>query len=103
MKFRILLKSFDNELIESASKELRSILLKTECNLKGVVSLPTKIKKFCVLRSPHIDKDSREQFEIRIYKRFLDLETISPSVIDTLLKTELPAGVSCALKILENK
>jgi small subunit ribosomal protein S10 len=103
MKFRIILKSFDNELIEFASSQLRSVLVKTECNLKGLVSLPTKIKKFCVLRSPHIDKDSREQFEIRLYKRFVDLETTSPNVIDLLLKTELPAGVSCGLKILENK
>lgn len=103
MKFRVILKSFDNELIDFASSQLRSVLLQTECNLKGVVSLPTKIKKFCVLRSPHIDKDSREQFEIRFYKRFVDLETTSPTVIDLLLKTELPAGVSCSLKIIENK
>jgi small subunit ribosomal protein S10 len=103
MKFRILLKSFNNEVINLASEQLRNTLLKTDCQLNGVVALPTKIKKFCVLRSPHIDKDSREQFEIRLYKRFVDLETTSPSVIDLLLKTELPAGVSCGLKILENK
>jgi small subunit ribosomal protein S10 len=102
MKFRILLRSFDNELINIACEELRSTLLKTECQLNGVVSLPTKIKRFCVLRSPHIDKDSREHFEIRLYKRFIDLTTISPSILDLLLKTELPAGVSCSLKINEN-
>ena len=84
MKFRILFKSFDNELIDLASFQLRTILLKTDCNLKGVVSLPTKIKRFCVLRSPHIDKDSREHFELRIYKRFIDLETSSPAIIDLL-------------------
>ena len=103
MKFRILLKSFDNELINLASQQLRATLLKTECNLKGVVSLPTKIKRFCVLRSPHIDKDSREHFELRLYKRFIDINTTSPSILDLLLKTELPAGVSCSLKILESK
>jgi small subunit ribosomal protein S10 len=103
MKFRILLRSFDNELINNACDELRATLLKTDCTLNGVVSLPIRIKRFCVLRSPHIDKDSREHFEIRLYKRFIDLTTTSPLILDSLLKTELPAGVSCSLKILENK
>jgi small subunit ribosomal protein S10 len=103
MKFRILLKSFDNELINLASEQLRSTLLKTECDLKGVVSLPVKIKRFCVLRSPHIDKDSREHFELRLYKRFIDLDANSPLILDALLKTELPAGINCSLKILEIK
>jgi small subunit ribosomal protein S10 len=103
MKFRILLKSFNNEVINLASEQLRTTLLKTDCQLNGVVALPTKIKKFCVLRSPHIDKDSREHFEIRIYKRFIDITTTSPAILDLLLKTELPSGVSCSLKILESK
>lgn len=102
MKFRILLKSFDNELINIACEELRLNLLKTDCELTGVVSLPTRIKRFCVLRSPHIDKDSRENFEIRLYKRFIDLTTKSPSILDLLLKTELPPGISCSLKIITN-
>jgi small subunit ribosomal protein S10 len=102
MKFRILLRSFNNDLIDIATQQLRSTLLKSECNLNGVVSLPTKIKRFCVLRSPHIDKDSREHFEIRLYKRFVDITLNSASVLDSLLKTELPAGVSCSLKILKN-
>ena len=101
MKFRIFLKSFDNDLIQQASTQIRLTLLKTETQVTGVVALPTKIKKFCVLRSPHIDKDSREQFEVRLYKRFLDLETTNPSILDQLLKTELPAGIACSLKILE--
>ena len=103
MKFRILLKSFNNEVINLASDQLRNTLLKTECHVNGVVALPTKIKKFCVLRSPHIDKDSREHFEIRIYKRFIDITTNSPAILDLLLKTELPSGVSCSLKILESQ
>ena len=102
MKFRILLKSFNNEVINLASEQLRNTLLKTDCQLNGVVALPTKIKKFCVLRSPHIDKDSREHFELRLYKRFIDITTTSVSLLDFLLKTELPAGVSCSLKVLEN-
>jgi len=102
MKFRILLRSFDKDLMNLACQQLRSTLVKTECNLAGVVSLPTKIKRFCVLRSPHVDKDSREHFEIRIHKRFIDINTTSPSILDLLLKTELPAGVSCSLKVLQN-
>ena len=103
MKFRILLRSFDNELINVASQQLRVTLLPTNCKVNGVVALPTKIKRFCVLRSPHIDKDSREHFEVRLYKRFIDINTNSPSILELLLKTELPAGVSCSLKILEQK
>jgi len=101
MKFRILLKSFDNDLINLASQQIRATLSKTDCDLNGVVSLPTKIKRFCVLRSPHIDKDSREHFELRLYKRFIDISTTSPAIIDLLLKTEILAGVNCSLKILE--
>ena len=105
MKFRILLRSFNNELINLACQQLRTTLLTAEndCKINGVVSLPIKIKRFCVLRSPHIDKDSREHFEVRQYKRFIDLNTDSPSILDLLLKTELPAGVSCSLKIIPQK
>ena len=101
MKFRILLKSFNNDLIETACVQLSGTLLNAECKLNGVVSLPTKIKRFCVLRSPHVDKKSREHFEVRLYKRFIDINTDSPSILDLLLKTELPAGVSSSLKVLQ--
>jgi len=100
MKFRIVLRSFQNDLIATASQELRKTLLNTDCKVTGTVALPTRIKRFCVIRSPHIDKDSREHFEVRHYKRFIDINTNSPSVLDLLLKTELPSGVSCSLKVL---
>jgi len=70
MKFRILLKSFNNELIHTSSQILMSTLSKSDCKLSGAISLPIRIKRFCVLRSPHVDKDSREHFELRLYKRF---------------------------------
>ena len=101
MKFRILLRSFNNELIQLALEKVRTTLLPTECEVKGIVSLPIRIKRFCVLRSPHIDKDSREHFELRLYKKFVDINTTSSSVLDLLLKTELPSGVACSLKVLE--
>jgi len=102
MKFRIFLRSFDNDLINLASQDLRSTLLRTDCKVTGIVSLPIRIKRFCVLRSPHVDKDSREHFELRLYKKFIDISTTSPTVLDLLLKTELASGVSCSLKVLEN-
>jgi small subunit ribosomal protein S10 len=102
MKFRIFLRSFDNDLINLASKELANTLAKTTSEYSGIVSLPIKVKRFCVLRSPHVDKDSREHFEIRFYKRFIDIQTTSAAVLDSLLKTELSAGVSCSLRVLEN-
>jgi small subunit ribosomal protein S10 len=101
MKFRIFLRSFDKDLINFTSQELRSLLLRAECNVTGIVSLPIRIKRFCVLRSPHIDKDSREHFELRLYKKFIDINTNSPAILDLLLKTELSSGVSCSLKIIE--
>mgnify|MGYP004488599633 CR=1 FL=1 len=102
MKFRILLRSFNNELINTASQQLRTTLLNTDCKVTGTIALPTRIKRFCVLRSPHVDKKSREHFEVRLYKRFIDINTNSPSILDLLLKTELPSGVSCSLKVVEN-
>jgi small subunit ribosomal protein S10 len=101
MKFRLFFKSFDNELIKLTSRQFYSTLENTNCQVKGMVALPTKIKKFCVLRSPHVDKDSREHFEIRLYKRFIDLQLDNPTVLNSLLQTSFPAGVFCSLKILE--
>lgn len=77
------------------------MLLRTDCKVTGIVSLPIRIKRFCVLRSPHIDKDSREHFELRLYKKFIDITTNSPTILDLLLKTELSSGVACSLKVLE--
>jgi small subunit ribosomal protein S10 len=100
MKFRLFLRSFDNDFIQSASEQIFGLLQKNECKVSGIVALPLRIKRFCVLRSPHVDKDSREHFELRLYKRFLDIETLSPALLDSLLRMELPSGVSCSLKLL---
>ena len=99
-KIRVRLESFDHELLVSSCKKIVTILQNTPLNSIGVVTLPTRKRIYCVLRSPHVDKDSREHFEVRQYKRFIDLNTESPSILDLLLKTELPAGVVCSLKIL---
>lgn len=99
MKFRILLKSFNNDLIETACVQLSNALFNSECKLNGVVSLPTKIKRFCVLRSPHVNKKSREQFEVSSYKRLLDIYSSSSKTIDALMKLELPSGVEVEIKV----
>ena len=99
MKFRILLRSFDNELMNLASQQLRSVLSQTDCNVKGVVALPTKIKRFCVLRSPHVDKDSREHFETRTHRRIIDIYSPSAKTIDALMKLDLPSGVDIEVKL----
>lgn len=100
MKLRIIFKAYKNELLNLAIEHLRENLVEKNCTISGTVSLPTKIKKFCVLRSPHVDKDSREHFEIRISKRFVDIETLSLSAIDALLNLEIPSGVSSSIKML---
>lgn len=102
MKFRLFFKSFNKEIINSVSNQVRSKLLSYECKVSGIVALPTRIKKFCVLRSPHIDKDSREHFEIRLYKQFLDITIDSPSIFNLLLKVDMPSGISSSIKILKN-
>jgi small subunit ribosomal protein S10 len=99
MKFRILLRSFDNDLIDISTQQLRATLLNSECILSGAVSLPTKIKRFCVLRSPHVNKDSREHFETRTHKRIIDVYEPSSKTIDSLMKLDLPSGVHIEVKL----
>lgn len=101
MKLRFILKAFDSKLLKQVSTNLHNLSLELGCNVNGIVALPTRIKKYCVLRSPHIDKDSREAFEIRISKHFVDIEVNSPFLLDRLLLIEVPAGVLCSLKVLE--
>lgn len=101
MKLRLMLKSFDKDLIKNTSTELYKSCVQAKCQVSGVVALPVRTKKFCVLRSPHIDKDSREHFELRIHKHFIDITTDSQGILDQLLNLELPMGIACSLKILQ--
>jgi small subunit ribosomal protein S10 len=101
MKCRIFLKSFDVKLLHTALNTLKILVIETqECELLGIVNLPCKIKRFCVLRSPHIDKNSREHFEIRISKCFLDFQTTQEQICNVLMGVKFPAGVQCTFKIL---
>lgn len=101
MKFRLYLKSFNNRQLLLTAIYLQKILNVAEGSLTSVIKLPRRTRKFCVIRSPHVDKDSREQFQITTYKCFLDITTKSFQMIDSLLRVDIPAGVYCSLSILK--
>lgn len=93
-KIRVRLESFNHELLNSSCQKIINILQNTPLNSIGVVPLPTRKRIYCVLRSPHVDKDSREHFEIRIHKRILEIYYNSEvPIFDVLSEADLPAGV----------
>jgi small subunit ribosomal protein S10 len=98
-KIRIKLKAYDHRMLDKSLKELVITAKRTGASISGPILLPTKIKKYTVLRSPHADKKSREQFEIKIYKRLLDILTPTAQTIDALMKLDLPAGVDVEIKL----
>jgi small subunit ribosomal protein S10 len=100
MKLRIILKSFNKKLIQNSLKQLKLNLINENFRILNVITLPKKIKRFCLLRSPHVDKKSREHFELRFYKSFMDIEFDKISSINSLLKKDLPTGISYSLNNL---
>ncbi|MBN2467586.1 MAG: 30S ribosomal protein S10 [Deltaproteobacteria bacterium] len=98
-KIRIRLKAFDHKLLDQAVEEILDTAIRTGARVVGPIPLPTKINKYCVLRSPHVDKKSREQFEIRTHKRLLDISEPTQETIDAMMKLNLPAGVDVELKL----
>jgi small subunit ribosomal protein S10 len=97
-RIRICLKAFDHRLLDASVKEIVEAAKKTGAQVVGPVPLPTAIQKFTVLRSPHIDKKSREQFEIRTHKRLIDIVEPTQQTVDALMKLELSAGVDVEIK-----
>ncbi len=98
-KIRIRLKSYDHRLLDKSLAEIVDTAKKTGARVVGPIPLPTEINKFCVLRSPHVDKKSREQFEIRTHKRLLDILEPTQQTVDALMRLELPAGVDVEIKL----
>lgn len=96
---RITLKAFDHRILDTASSEILNTARRTGASVRGPVPLPNKIRKFSVIRSPHIDKGSQEQFEMRTHKRLLDIIDPTPQTIDALMKLDLAAGVDVEIKI----
>src|SRR5947208_12460976 len=97
-KIRIRLKAYDHRLLDQSAGEIVDTAKRTGANIAGPVPLPTKINKFTVLRSPHVDKKSREQFEIRTHKRLLDILDPTQQTLDALMQLDLPAGVDVEIK-----
>ncbi len=97
-KIRIKLKSFDHRILDQATIQIVETAEQTGAQIAGPVPLPTHIEKFCVIRSPFIDKDSREQFEIRTHKRLIDILEPTPKTIESLTRLNLPSGVDVEIK-----
>ena len=97
-KIRIRLKAYDHRVLDQSAQRIVEVAERTGAGVIGPVPLPTKIERFCVRRSPFIDKDSQEHFEVRTHKRLLDLLQPTPETVDALMKLDLPAGVDVEIK-----
>ena len=98
-QIRIRLKAFDHRMLDQSAREIVSTAKRTGAQVRGPVPLPTRLEKFTVNRSPHVDKKSREQFEMRTHKRLLDIVDPTPQTVDALMKLDLAAGVDVEIKL----
>jgi small subunit ribosomal protein S10 len=99
MKIRIRLKAYDHRLLDQSASEIVDTAKRTGARVAGPIPLPTRINKYTVLRGPHIDKKSREQFEVRTYKRLLDIVQPNAQTVDAMMKLDLAAGVNVEIKL----
>ncbi|MBI4482581.1 MAG: 30S ribosomal protein S10 [Acidobacteria bacterium] len=97
-KIRIRLKAYDYRVLDQSASEIVEIAKRTGAKVSGPIPLPTDINRYTVLRSPHVDKKSREQFEIRTHKRLVDILEPTPQTVDALMKLELPAAIDVEIK-----
>jgi small subunit ribosomal protein S10 len=98
-KIRIRLKAFDHAVIDQSTQDIVRVAQRTGAIVSGPVPLPTRTQIFTVLRSPHIDKKSREQFSMKTHKRLIDILDAKPQTVDALMKLDLPAGVDVEIKV----
>lgn len=98
-RIRVRLKSFDHRVVDDAAKKILETALSTGAHVIGPVPMPTRIKRFTVLTSPHVDKNAQEHYEIRTHKRMIDIEDPTSKTIDALMHLELPAGVGIQIKM----
>ena len=98
-RIRIRLKAYDHRILDQSTTEIVDTAKRTGARLAGPIPLPTSINKWTVLRSPHVDKKSREQFEIRTHKRLIDIFEPTPQTVDALMKLDLAAGVDVEIKL----
>ncbi len=99
-KIRIRLKAYDHRILDQSTSEIVDTAKRTGARVAGPIPLPTDRNLICVLRSPHVDKKSREQFEMRTHKRLVDILEPTPQTVDALMKLDLPAGVDVEIKAL---
>jgi small subunit ribosomal protein S10 len=98
-KIRIKLKAYDNKMLDNSLHELVMTAKRTGASISGPILLPTKVKRYTILRSVHVDKKSREQFELKVHKRLLDIVSPTAQTVDALMKLDLPAGVDVEIKL----
>ena len=98
-KIRIKLKAFDHRVLDASATQIAETAERTGARVSGPVPLPTEIKKFTILTSPHVDKDAREQFEIRTHKRLIDIIDPTQKTMEALMELNLPSGVDIQIKL----
>jgi small subunit ribosomal protein S10 len=97
-RIRIRMEAYDHEILDQSAQEIVETAKTTGAKVAGPIPLPTRIERYTVLRSPHVDKKSREQFEIRTHKRLIDITEPTPKTVDALGKLSMPAGVDIRIK-----
>ena len=98
-KIRIRLKGYDHELVDQSTQLIVDTAKSTGAKISGPIPLPTERNMYCVIKSPHVNKDSRKQFEMRTHKRLIDILEPTPNTIDSLVRLDLPAGVGIEMKL----
>ena len=98
-RIRVRLKSYDNRVLDDSAEDILDTAIRTGAKVAGPIPLPTRIEKYAVTTSPHVDKDAREHFEIRTHKRLIDIIEPTPKTLDALMHLELPAGVDIEIKM----
>ena len=98
-KIRIRIKGYDHELVDQSTKLIVDTALNTGAKISGPIPLPTERNMYCVIKSPHVNKDSREQFEMRTHKRLIDILEPTSNTVDSLQRLDLPAGVGIEIKL----
>ncbi|TYO93847.1 MULTISPECIES: 30S ribosomal protein S10 [Desulfallaceae] len=98
-KIRIRLKAYDHHMLDQSAQKIVDTARRTGANVAGPVPLPTEKNIYTILRSPHVNKDSREQFEMRTHKRLIDIMEPTPKTVDALMRLDLPAGVDIEIKL----
>jgi small subunit ribosomal protein S10 len=99
-KIRIRLKAYDHEIVDQSTKKIVETAQRTGARVSGPIPLPTERNLYCVIRSPHVNKDSREHFEMRTHKRLIDILDPTPKTVDSLMRLDLPAGVAHSYSLI---